>query len=358
MPPKKQYNITKKPAELTHKEDTLAKPIIKWVGGKTQILEKVLNKLPKEINNYYEIFLGGGSVLLGLLELIHNNKIKVNGSIYAFDLNETLINLYKNIQINHKELYRQLQVLIEEYNNISSGSIGANSSLRTGDVEDEIKTDNILETEEKAEETKVKKINRKPTNIDDAKTSKETYYYWIRSRYNNLSQQDKNSFLGSAMFIFLNKTCFRGVYRMGPNGFNVPYGNYNNPEIINYDNLEKVSTLIQNVIFTTSDYKNSTARINSNDFVYLDPPYAPINNTSFVGYNDGGFSLANHNDLFELCKTFTRKKIKFLMSNADVELVRANFPTPEYNTQIIECKRSINAKNPGSKCNEVLINNY
>ena len=202
------------------------------------------------------------------------------------------------------------------------------------------------------------KINRKPINLEDAKKCKETYYYWIRNKYNKLLQNDKNSVFGSALFIFLNKTCFRGVYRVGPNGFNVPYGHYNNPEIINYNHLVKIHILIQNVIFNTSNYSDSIAKINNADFVYLDPPYAPINSKSFVGYNQTGFSLQEHNKLFDLCVNLKQNNTKFLMSNSDVDLVKNKFSLLEYTTEIIECKRAINSKKPGSKCNEVLIYNY
>jgi DNA adenine methylase len=330
------------------KDISFTKPLIKWVGGKTQILNKIFEKFPVEINNYYEIFLGGGSVLFGLLDLINNKQIKITGNIYVFDLNETLINMYKNIQSNYNQLYTELQIIIQEFNSI----INNNTTNNDNEIKDDSNQEENLTNDIK------QKINRKPSSLDEAKTSKEIYYYWIRNKYNKLSQEQKNSVLGSAIFIFLNKTCFRGVYRVGPNGFNVPYGHYNNPEIINYDNLVNINKLIKNVIFTTSNFKDSISRIGQNDFAYLDPPYAPINSKSFVGYNQDGFTLSNHNELFELCKTLKRKNTKFLMSNSDVELVKNNFPTSEYKTDIIECKRAINSKKPDSKCNEVLISNY
>ena len=294
------------------------KPILKWVGGKTQIIDKVINEFPKIINNYHELFLGGGSVLLALLQ---NNNIIVKGTINAYDYNETLISLYKNIQTKPKELYNETKKLIDIYSSLDN---------------------NTLE-----------KCNRKPKNIDEAKTSSEAFYYWTRNEFNNMNQNTKNSIVGSAYFIFLNKTCFRGLYREGPNGFNVPYGHYNKPEIINEEHLYRISTLIKNVNFFHSSFEKSFEKIKKNDFIYLDPPYAPENDKSFVGYTSGGFSLEQHNLLFTLSK-----KYKFLMSNAYVDLVKNNYLDNKYTIITILCKRSINSKNPESKTNEILIKSY
>jgi len=294
------------------------KPLIKWVGGKTQIIDKVMSEFPKEITNYHELFLGGGSILLGCLQNIEQNNIKLNGQIYAYDINETLINLYKNVQKKPKDIMSEINLIITEFN------------LINGNI-----------------------VNRKPKDITEAKSSKESYYYWIRINFNKLTLIEKNSPLGTAYFIFLNKTCFRGVYREGPNGFNVPYGHYKNPEIINEGHLLDISRLIRNVNFIHSKFEESFKNILQSDFIYLDPPYAPVNETSFVGYTADGFTLGQHTNLFDLCK-----KNKFLMSNADVDLVKKNFKEKKYIIQIISCKRSINSKNPESKINEVLIKNY
>ena len=244
----------------------LQKPILKWVGGKTKILDKLICDFPCNINNYHEIFLGGGSVLFALLSFFKEGIIKINGNIYAYDLNEPLIYMYKNIQSNCEELYNTLQALINDYNEID----GTN-------------------------------INRKPESLIEAKQSKENYYYWIRQQYNFISNDDKTSVYGSAMFIFLNKTCFRGLFRVGPNGFNVPYGNYINPEIINKEHLEEISELIQCVKFECYDYTVSLNKIVEDDYIYMDPPYAPETNTSFVKYTDKGFNLNNHIELFKIC---------------------------------------------------------
>ena len=177
-------------------ECKFVKPIIKWVGGKSQLIDKIISTFPKEIINYKEIFIGGGSVLLALL----SSDIKITGKIYAYDLNKILINLYKNIQNNPNELYEKVIMFKKIYSNI---------------------TENI--------------INKNPNNIKEALKSKESYYYWIRKLFN---KEKDNTLIKSAMFIFLNKLCFRGMYREGPNGFNVPFGHYKKiPEIINLRTL-------------------------------------------------------------------------------------------------------------------------
>jgi DNA adenine methylase len=307
------------------------KPILKWVGGKTQILDKIFERFPKEINNYHEIFLGGGSVLFALLYMVLNKQIKMNGKIFAYDLNPSLINMYKIIQSKPKKLIKVLNELIEYYNSI-------------------------------------KTLNGKknPENEDEALISKESFYYWIRklynTKYNKLDDTTKNrhKIRNAAMFIFLNKTGFRGLYRVGPNGFNVPFGNYKNPSIMEKEQILEISKLIKNVIFNNLSFTKSlippnmeSSLLESGDFVYLDPPYAPENEKSFVSYTDDGFNIDKHKELFDMIKTLKQHNIKFMMSNADVELVRSNFP--DYQIESIECKRSINSKNPGAKTFEVII---
>lgn len=299
------------------KKNSYQQPLLKWVGGKTQIMDKVVDKFPKEMNNYHEFFLGGGSVLLALLSLQKEGKIKIKGKIYAYDLNSNLINLYKNIQSNKDELFK----IISEHKSVF---------------------DSIKGTE----------INRKPKNLSEAKTSKESYYYWLRSQYN---QMDKDTIECSALFLFLNKTCFRGVYREGPNGFNVPYGHYKNLSIISQDELNAVSDLIKNVEFKESDFRKSFNNLKKGDFVYLDPPYAPENTKSFVGYTSDGFNLDAHKTLFDEILKLNEKKIKFVMSNAKVSLVTDTFK--DYQSQDILARRAINSKKPESTTTEIIIYN-
>ena len=148
----------------------IQKPFLKWVGGKTQIINTILEIFPQDINNYYEPFLGGGSVLFGLLSLQKAGHIKINGNIKVYDLNQGLINVYQKIKNNPDELLLELESYKKTYNGLTGNT-----------------------------------INRAPINIDEALTSKESYYYWLRNHFNN---EPKTTIKSAALFIFINKTCF------------------------------------------------------------------------------------------------------------------------------------------------------
>lgn len=319
---KKVKKITKKKKVVIDQEQPeqkIQKPFLKWVGGKTQILDNVLSKIPKEFNNYHELFLGGGSVLLAVLSLQKQGKIVIKNKIYAYDINETLIHLYKHIQNNKDVLFGHIERYINEYDSLDG-------------------------TE----------INRKPASIDEAKTSKESYYYWIRNKYNTM--EDKSSVERSALFMIINKLCFRGMYREGPKGYNVPYGHYKTtPTIVTREDLDAVSELIQGVIFECRGFEDTIQTPIQGDFVYLDPPYAPENAKSFVGYVADGFSMDAHNNLFDGVKSLKKKKIKFAMSNAKVDFVMDNFKDCQY--EDIVARRAINSKDPSATTMEVIVYN-
>ncbi len=303
------------------------KPLLKWLGGKTQIIDKIIKEFPIVINDYIEPFVGGGSVLLALLCKVKNKDITIRGKIQAYDLNETLIYFYKNIQSNPEKVYNHTITLVDNY------------------------TSKSIEL-------------------------KEEYYYQIRDRYNKLYQVEKNSCYGSALFLFLNKTCFRGIFRESKNGFNVPFGHYKNPSIIDLNHLMDIYHLIKDVEFNSRGFDKSiedlssvsffkkntntiivfhTKYISPDNFIYLDPPYAPEINTSFVSYTKDGFDIVQHSKLFVLCNQLKLDNRKFLLSNSDTKMVRDYFPADNYNIKLISCKRSINSKNPNSKTNELLI---
>lgn len=297
----------------------IQKPVLKWIGGKTQIISNVLELFPDKIKNYHELFIGGGSVLFGLLSLIEKGEINLEGNIYVYDKNPDLINFYKNIQSNYNELHNYAKIYFNEY-------------------------DELIGTE----------VNRKPINIEEAKTSKESYYYWLRQKFNTM---EKEFVEYSAIFLFLNKTCFRGMYRVGPNGYNVPYGHYKKtPKLISLDELKRISEMLSNVIFRESDFTESINEAKEGDFVYMDPPYVPENKTSFVGYTKDGFNKELHEKLFEETKNLDKRGVKFLMSNSNQKLVRDSLK--EFKCEEITARRAINSKNPSSKTKEVLIYNF
>lgn len=276
---------------------TTQKPLIKWVGGKHKLLEHIIPHFPQEINNYHELFLGGGSVLLGVLSQINDKKIKIKGKIYAYDFNPVLIAFYQAIQSNWKELY-----------------------------------DTIM---------KIKKAGEK---VDD-----KEYYYYIRQLYNS---RDDTEMARVAEFVYLNKTCFRGLFRLNKSGgFNVPYGNYKKPGIADPKEFEKVSQLIKDVTFICKDFEEVKIR-SKKDFVYMDPPYVPEKKDSFTAYSKVGFTKDKHNALFDKC---IKMKCKWVMSNSNTDPVKEKLK--KFNIKEIEARRAINSKNPAAKTKEVVIYN-
>lgn len=300
----------------------MAKPFLKWVGGKTQLLESVLSLFPPHLQNYHEPFVGGGSVLLGVLADIQEGNRHLSGSVYASDSNPNLIALYKHIQTDPSGVCQELQLLATQYKSIQ-----------------------------------VLKGTQSPTTQEEGLTSQESYYYWIRKLYNQ--EKSSLSVKASAMMLFLNKTGFRGVYRENKQReYNVPFGNYKTvPTIYEKEHIEQVSQLIQGVVFTCQDFEQSLQKVHSGDFVYLDPPYAPETETSFVGYTGDGFSLDQHKKLFAICKSFKAKQISMVMSNSKVPLVTSAFPVPDYEINIVPARRAINSKDPSARTDEVLLTN-
>jgi len=292
----------------------VVKPCLKWVGGKTQIIHDVVSHFPTVLTNYFEPFVGGGSVLFAFLSYVAAEKITLSGKVYASDFNPLLIDLYKEIQSHPAKLITEVKQLRDAFNRCTGTT-----------------------------------VNRCPSTFEEATTSKESFYYWIRSKFNESPS--------SAMFLFLNKTCFRGVYREGPSGFNVPYGHNKNPSILDDDHIYTLSHLLKDVKFYYASFTESLLHPKAGDFVYLDPPYAPETATSFVGYTSDGFDDC-HATLFTMCHTLSKKGVKLLMSNADVKLVRDAFPAPPYTTTVISCRRAINSVDPSERTNEVLVKNF
>ncbi len=277
------------------------KPLLKWIGGKQKLLDLIIPNMPKNMNNYHELFVGGGSVLLGVLESQKINEIIVQKNIYAYDSNPILIAFYKQIQKDYNKLYIEVIKLKNKYNNCK-------------------------EQEDKA-----------------------TYYYKIRSLYNSKEIDIEKI----AMFVFLNKTGFRGLFRLNKSGgYNVPYGNYKNPKIADKEAWKDVNELIKNVKFICCDFED-VKKIKKDDFIYMDPPYVPEQKNGFVSYSKEGFSEEKYNTLFKLCH---KLKCNFMMSNSNTKTVQQKME--KFNLTMIMARRAINSKEPGSFACELIITNY
>jgi DNA adenine methylase len=264
------------------------KPLLKWVGGKTQLLETLLPQIPDQIQTYYEPFVGGGSVLLAVLASRSPERV------YASDVNPALINVYQCVQSSPESVSACLRILEQEQGE-----------------------------------------------------DPEAFYYRMRDLFNREPHTGPQH---AALFLYLNKTCFRGVYREGPRGFNVPYGHYKTMELPSLETLCEMSRVLAPVVFSCESFETVLPRVKAGDFVYVDPPYVPETATSFVGYVAGGFSL--HEALFTGLKALP---CPFLMSNSDVPLVREAFPDPNYKTHQVLARRAIHSKDPSARTMEVLI---
>lgn len=293
------------------------KPFVKWAGGKGSLINQLNKYYPLElkygeIECYIEPFIGGGAVLIDILQ-----KYKVK-ELYAFDINIDLINSYNVIKNNVQKLINELKKLEQEY-------------LK-------------LEQEER-----------------------KNYFYSIRKKYNSYRLENNEiSIKKAAEFIFLNRTCFNGLYRVNKNGdFNVPMGNYKNPTICDKENLEALSKLIKNVKFEYGDYKIIQKYIKGKTFVYFDPPYRPLNITSgFTSYTKEDFSDENQKELASFYKKLNNNNVKLMLSNSNPKNTNKqdNFFENiynEFNINKVYAKRMINSNSKGrGEISELLITNY
>ena len=292
------------------------KPFVKWAGGKGSLINQLTKYYPQgllngEIDTYIEPFVGGGAVLINILK---QYKIK---NAYAFDINKDLINCYKVIQENIEELISQLQGMQEKYINYN--------------------------TEERAK-----------------------YYYAIRDEYNSDSLNDETSVKRASEFIFLNRTCFNGLYRVNKAGkFNVPSGKYKNPTICDEENLRNLSQLIKDVKFIYGDYTKSEEYINDKTFVYFDPPYRPLNISSgFTSYTKEDFDDNDQKELANYYGKLNQKNVNLMLSNSNPKNTNKedNFFEEIYkgfNINEVFAKRMINANASGrGEISELLITNY
>ena len=339
-------NLTIKKSKIKNKESKnkdyidsfdkieLHKPFLKWVGGKNKLLAQILSKIPKKIKNYHEIFLGGGSVLIAILSCQKLGLLNIDDNIFAYDYNKALINLFNSIKDNVDEVITILNGIKMEYMNILKNTNKTRWNPKT------------------------------IVNIKNYKSTKEHYYYWIREKFNKKKLNNEYDTLLAAYLLFLNKTGFKGMYRESKEGkLNIPYGfkdksdDASFPSIFSEKHLLDISLLIKDVEFIHLSYTESLLKVDTNDFIYLDPPYVPIKATSFTTYTVDGFTEKNHKELFKIIKELDSKKVKFLLSNHKAELVINTFNEKKYNINYLTVRRAIHSKNPGETAKEVLISN-
>lgn len=275
-------------------KNKLVAPVLKWVGGKRQLIETFKPLLPKRITTYCEPFVGGGALLFHIQPK----------TAYINDINTDLICVYKVIKDSVDALIEELK----SYKNESDFFY----SVRDWDRD--------------------------------------------RKKYSSLSEVEK-----AARILYLNKTCYNGLYRVNNAGeFNSPFGNYRNPNIVNEPVLRAVSSYFNaaKIHFSSVDYAEVLAGVKRGTFVYLDPPYDPVSETSnFTGYSKGGFSKEDQIRLRESCDELNRRKINFMLSNSNTEFIKEQYKG--YNITVVQAKRAVNSI--GSKrgdVKEIVVRNY
>lgn len=283
---------------MSWKRDARVAPVVKWAGGKRQLLPEILPLLPRRISVYCEPFVGGGAVLFAR----QPRHVVVN------DLNGELINLYAVIR-------RDVDALISD-----------------------------LRRHENTEE----------------------YFYRIRDL-----DRDRQSFaaLGdvarASRLLYLNKTCFNGLFRVNAAGeFNTPFGRYANPNIVDETTLRAVHRYLKcnDVTLMSGDFEAAVAQLPRGAFVYLDPPYDPVSETSnFTGYSRGGFGREQQQRLRRCCDDLTRRGIRFLLSNSATDFIRELYADygRRYGMQTVQARRAVNAvADRRGPIDEILVKNY
>lgn len=305
-----------------------AKPFLKWAGGKKQIKTCIEEYLPQhirnngKIKNYCEPFLGGGAIFF---HLISEYKIE---HAYLSDINKDLILTYEVVKREPEELISTLHTFAKKFNDIE------NRKIVYYDTRKEFNT--IL---------------------------KDFDYDTCFEEHTILEEH----IIRASQMIFLNRTCFNGLYRVNKSGeFNVPIGSYKNPIICDEDNIRNVSKILNNNVEMEckeyDDYDN--ALINENSFFYLDPPYFPIKKDSFTNYNSKDFGLNEQIELSQFCKKLDDNNVKFILSNSNMPIdffnkIYGNLGLKTWHYEKIDARRSINSKgNKRGPIKELLIFNY
>lgn len=270
-------------------------PFVKWAGGKRQLLSQIKERMPEKYNNYFEPFVGGGAVAFELLP----EKALIN------DINKALINAYKQICVAPDAF---------------------------------LKTVNNLDAE----------------MWEDGKK----YYYSLREHYNDKLMKAEYDVELAALFVFINKHCFNGLYRVNGKGlFNVPY---NNSRRVSVDEgaIMDISKYLQGITIIDGDFEEACKGAKKGDFIFIDSPYAPLNPTSFESYTKEGFDIESHRRLARLYDELTERGCYCMLTNHNTELINDLYGNKDYTIDVVSVKRMINSDASNRVGEEVIICNY
>ena len=270
-------------------------PFVKWAGGKRQLIPQIRERMPEKYNDYYEPFVGGGAVIFDLLP--------VNALIN--DINKALINTYRTI-CNEPDTF-------------------------------------------------LKEVNRLDNDMwEDGKK----YYYSIREHYNDKLMRSEYDVELATLFVFINKHCFNGLYRVNGKGlFNVPYNNSRRVSI-DEEAIMAASEYLKRVTIIDGDFEQACKNAKKGDFVFIDSPYAPLNPTSFESYTKEGFDIESHKRLAKLYDELTARGCYCMLTNHNTELINELYGNKDYKIDVVSVKRMINSDASNRVGEEVIICNY
>ena len=270
-------------------------PFVKWAGGKRQLIPQIRERMPEKYNDYYEPFVGGGAVIFALLP----------ANALINDINKALINTYRTI-CNESDAF-------------------------------------------------LKEVNRLDNDIwEDGKK----YYYSIREHYNDKLMRSEYDVELAALFVFINKHCFNGLYRVNGKGlFNVPYNNSRRVSI-DEEAIMAASKYLKGVTIIDGDFEQACKNAKKGDFVFIDSPYAPLNPTSFESYTKEGFDIESHKRLAKLYDELTARGCYCVLTNHNTELINELYGNKDYKIDVVSVKRMINSDASNRVGEEVIICNY
>ena len=270
-------------------------PFVKWAGGKRQLIPQIRERMPEKYNDYYEPFVGGGAVIFDLLP----------ANALINDINKALINTYITI-CNEPDAF-------------------------------------------------LKEVNRLDNDMwEDGKK----YYYSIREHYNDKLMRSEYDVELAALFVFINKHCFNGLYRVNGKGlFNVPYNNSRRVSV-DEDVIIATSEYLRGVTIVDGDFEQACKNAKKGDFVFIDSPYAPLNPTSFESYTKEGFDIESHRRLARLYDELTKRGCYCMLTNHNTELINDLYGNKGYTIDVVSVKRMINSDASNRVGEEVIICNY